>query len=150
MPDTTPAADVTGLLDRYGAAWNGHDLDAIMAEHTPESVFHLHAGAPEAVGSTAVREAFAATLEQWPDIHFAAEDVRIGPDHVTLRWTVTATLATPLDLPDAGTAAPSGRQVRFDAVDVLVIDGGRIARKDTYVDSLSLQQQLAEHVPAAA
>jgi steroid delta-isomerase-like uncharacterized protein len=150
MPDTTPAADVTGLLDRYGAAWNGHDLDAIMAEHTPESVFHLHAGAPEAVGSTAVREAFAATLEQWPDIHFAAEDVRIGPDHVTLRWTVTATLATPLDLPDSGTAAPSGRQVRFDAVDVLVIDGGRIARKDTYVDSLSLQQQLAEHVPAAA
>ena len=40
--------------------------------------------------------------------------------------------------------------MRFDAVDVLVIDGGRIARKDTYVDSLSLQQQLAEHVPAAA
>jgi ketosteroid isomerase-like protein len=40
--------------------------------------------------------------------------------------------------------------VRFDAVDVLVIDGGRIARKDTYVDSLSLQQQLAEPVPAAA
>ena len=69
---------------------------------------------------------------------------------MTLRWTVTATLATPLELPDSSTAAPSGRQVRFDAVDVLVIEDGRIARKDTYVDSLSLQQQLAERVPAAA
>jgi steroid delta-isomerase-like uncharacterized protein len=140
----------TRLLERYGAAWNGHDLDAIMAEHTPDTVFHLHAGGPEAVGIEAVREAFAATLAQWPDIHFAAEDVRLGDDHATLRWNVTATLATPLELPDASTATPSGHQVRFDAVDVLVFEDGRIARKDTYVDSLSLQQQLAEAVPAAA
>src|SRR4026208_681775 len=123
---TATSPDLDRLLDRYGAAWNGHDLDALMAEHTPAVVSPLQAGAPEAVGSAAVREAFAATLEQWPDIHFAAEDVRIGPDHVTPRWTVTATLAPPLDLPDSSTAAPSGRQVRFDAVDVLVIDGGRI------------------------
>jgi steroid delta-isomerase-like uncharacterized protein len=145
-----PASDLTRLLERYGAAWNGHDLDAIMSEHTADSIFHLHAGAPAAVGIDAVREAFAATLEQWPDIHFAAEDVHLGADHATLRWTVTATLATPLELPDAGTATPSGRQVRFDAVDVLLFANGRIARKDTYVDSLSLQQQLAEGIPAPA
>jgi steroid delta-isomerase-like uncharacterized protein len=145
----TPA-ELTVFLDRYGAAWNRHDLDAIMAEHTSDSVFHLHAGAPEAVGLTAVRDAFAATLRQWPDIHFAAQDVRLGADHATLRWIVTATLATPLELADSTTAAPNGRQVRFDAVDVLVFEGGQIARKDTYVDSLTLQQQLAADVPAAA
>lgn len=39
--------------------------------------------------------------------------------------------------------------MRFDAVDVLVFEGGRIARKDTYVDSISLQEQLAMQ-PAAA
>jgi steroid delta-isomerase-like uncharacterized protein len=144
------SADIERVLERYGAAWNGHDLDAIMAEHTPDSVFHLHAGGPEAAGIQAVRDAFAATLAQWPDIHFAAEDIRTGADHATLRWTVTATLATPIELPDASTATPSGRQVRFDAVDVLVFEDGRIARKDTYVDSLSLQQQLAEGVPAPA
>jgi steroid delta-isomerase-like uncharacterized protein len=143
-------AEMHEFIERYGAAWNGHDLDAIMAEHTPDSVFHLHAGGPEARGVAAVREAFAATLRQWPDIHFAAEDVRLGSDHATLRWTVTATLAAPIELPDSTTAAPSGRQVRFDAVDVLVFEDGRLARKDTYVDSLSLQQQLAEGVPAAA
>ena len=147
---TSISDDMTRLLERYATAWNGHDLDAIMAEHTPDSVFHLHAGGAEAAGLAAVREAFAQTLAQWPDIHFAPLDSRLGPGHATLRWTVTATLSAPLELPDATSAAPSGRQVRFDAVDVLLLDGGRIARKDTYVDSVSLQRQLAEHVPAAA
>jgi hypothetical protein len=38
---TPPSQYVQELLERYGAAWNGHDLDAIMAEHTPDSVFQL-------------------------------------------------------------------------------------------------------------
>jgi steroid delta-isomerase-like uncharacterized protein len=146
---TSPSQDVQELLDRYGAAWNGHDLDAIMAEHTPDTVFQLHVGQPEAAGLAAVREAFAATLEQWPDIHFEAQDVRLGTDHAALRWAITGTPATPIDLPDSGVATPDGRRVRFDAVDVLVFEGGRIARKDTYVDSISLQEQLAMQ-PAAA
>jgi steroid delta-isomerase-like uncharacterized protein len=147
---TSPSQDVQELLDRYGAAWNGHDLDAIMAEHTPDTVFQLHVGQPEAAGLDAVRDGFAATLEQWPDIHFEAQDVRLGTDHAALRWTITGTPATAIELPDAEIATPDGRQVRFDAVDVLVFEDGRIARKDTYVDSISLQRQLAEHVPAAA
>jgi ketosteroid isomerase-like protein len=58
---TSHPQDVQQLLARYGAAWNGHDLDATMAEHTPDSVFQLNAGEPEAVGIAAVRETFAAT-----------------------------------------------------------------------------------------
>ena len=30
------------LAARYGAAWAAHDLDAIMAMHTNDTVFHLH------------------------------------------------------------------------------------------------------------
>jgi ketosteroid isomerase-like protein len=32
------------LAARYGAAWAEHDLDAIMAMHTDDTVFHLHEG----------------------------------------------------------------------------------------------------------
>jgi steroid delta-isomerase-like uncharacterized protein len=135
------AHDVQDLLDRYGEAWNTHDLDAILALHTEDTVFALHAGDEPVVGAPAVRESFAASLEQWPDIHFAAEDVQLGAEHATARWSVTATLATPLEL-DSGTAAPSSRSLRFDAVDVLLVRGGRIARKDTYIDAISLQRQL--------
>ena len=127
---TTTPNEIACLFERYGAAWNRHDLDAIMAEHAPDCIFHLHAGGAAVTGITAVREAFAASLAQWPGLHFTADDVRMGADHVTSRWTGTITLAP-------------GRELRFDAVDVIVIAGGRIARKDTYVDSQALQQQLA-------
>ena len=32
------------LALRYGVAWAAHDLDAIMAMHTDDTVFHLHGG----------------------------------------------------------------------------------------------------------
>ena len=144
------SADIELLLERYGAAWNGHDLDAIMAEHTPDSVFHLHAGGRRRPGSTPCARPSRRRSRSGPTSISRPRTCASASDHATLRWTVTATLATPLELPDASTATPSGRQVRFDAVDVLLFEDGRIARKDTYVDSLSLQQQLAEGIPAAA
>ena len=42
--------EVEDLAVRYGAAWAEHDLDAIMALHTEETVFHLHGGGEPAVG----------------------------------------------------------------------------------------------------
>ena len=29
-------------IDRYNAAWNAHDLDAIIAMHSPDMVFANH------------------------------------------------------------------------------------------------------------
>jgi len=52
------SAEVQDLAVRYGAAWAAHDLDAIMALHTEDTVFHLHGDAPPAVGLAAVRDAF--------------------------------------------------------------------------------------------
>ena len=36
--------EIQELAVRYGAAWAEHDLDAIMAMHTEDTVFHLHGG----------------------------------------------------------------------------------------------------------
>jgi hypothetical protein len=44
------SAEVQDLAVRYGAAWAAHDLDAIMALHTEDTVFHLHGDAEPAVG----------------------------------------------------------------------------------------------------
>jgi hypothetical protein len=38
------SAEMQDLAVRYGAAWAGRDLDAIMAMHTDDTVFHLHGG----------------------------------------------------------------------------------------------------------
>ena len=66
---------------RYGAAWAAHDLDAIRAMHTADTVSHLHGGGEPAVGLAATREAFAAAAAQSPDIRFEKTRVYIGPNH---------------------------------------------------------------------
>ena len=53
------STEIQGLALRYGAAWAAHDLDAIMAMHTDDTVFHLHRGGEPAIGLAATRDAFA-------------------------------------------------------------------------------------------
>ena len=40
-------------IDRYNAAWNDHDLDAIMAMHAPDMVFENHTAGESAEGEEA-------------------------------------------------------------------------------------------------
>ena len=48
MNDPTNATSVTALqatqelAERYSAAWNDHDLEALMSLHAPDTVFELH------------------------------------------------------------------------------------------------------------
>ena len=44
------------LAARYGVAWAKHDLDAIIAMHTDDTVFHLHGFSEPAIGLAAARE----------------------------------------------------------------------------------------------
>src|SRR5437763_2311154 len=123
------SAEVQELAVRYGAAWAEHDLDAIMAMHTEDAVFHLHGGGEPAVGRVAVREAFAAGMAQWPDIHFERTSVYIGDDHFVTQYRMKAT-------------TPDGRRLVCDGADVFSVENGQVARKDTYLDWPALQQQL--------
>ena len=116
------------LAARYGAAWAAHDLDAIMAMHTDDTVFHLHGGGEPAVGLAATRAAFAAAASQWPDIRFEKSRVYIGEGHFVSEYQMSAT--------------SDGKRITCDGVDVIAVVDGRIARKDTYLDWSAIQRQL--------
>jgi ketosteroid isomerase-like protein len=124
------SGQVQELAVRYGAAWAEHDLDAIMAMHTDDTVFHLHGSGEPAIGRAAVREAFAAGMAQWPDIRFERSAVHIGADHFVTQYRMSAT-------------TPDGRSIVCDGADVFAIEEGLVARKDSYFDWPALQQQLA-------
>ena len=47
--------NVRNLIERYNAAWNAQDLDAIHALHHPDVVFHNHTADERAEGAKAVR-----------------------------------------------------------------------------------------------
>ena len=123
-------ADVQELAVRYGAAWADHDVDAVMAMHTDDTVFHLHGGGEPALGRDATREAFAAALAQWPDIRFERKRVHIGEGHFVTEYEMSAT--------------SDGHLIVCDGVDVIAVEDGLVARKDTYLDWPAIQQQLRE------
>jgi ketosteroid isomerase-like protein len=116
--------DIATLIDRYDAAWNGQDLDAIASMHHDAIVFHNHTAGERVDGAAAVREHIGAIFTRWPTLRFERRALRVGDDFAVSEWTARATH------PD------DGRELEWDGVDVFPIaPDGRIARKDIYSTS---------------
>ena len=129
---------ITELADRYSDAWHSHDADQIVALHTDDTKFHMHVGDEPARGREAVRETFAGILAQWPDLHFHPVALRFGEDFWVAEWRMT------------GTNSESGAKMDAEAVDVITVRDGRVHTKDTYVDAITIQQQLGAAQEVAA
>jgi uncharacterized protein (TIGR02246 family) len=131
---TDDTFDVVAVFDRYAAAWQTRDPDAIALLHTSDTEFRLRLDQPPAIGRDAVRDAFAAIFTQWPEFAFETHRVLFGPDHWVLDWELHARL------PDG---SGRSRQVAFDCVDIVTLGpDGLVARKDTFVDFTQLQSAL--------
>ena len=116
--------DIAALIDRYDAAWNDRDLDAVASMHADDIVFHNHTAGERVAGAAAVREHIAGILARWPTLRFERRALRVGDDFAVSEWTARATH------PD------DGRELEWDGVDVFPIaPDGRIARKDVYSTS---------------
>jgi ketosteroid isomerase-like protein len=110
------------LIDRYDAAWNEQDVDAIMAFHPDDVVFHNHNAGECVEGAAAMREHVAGIFAKYPDMRFSRRRLYLGSDFATSEWTASATL-------------PDGRRAEWDGVDVFPVRDGLIARKDVYSTS---------------
>lgn len=139
------SSKIAATCARYLAAWSARDPDAIISQHASDTQFWLHSGEGPVTGKEAVREAFAALFEQWPDCDFEVYRHIHGENHWVLDYAMTATLTDP-----EGVRQP----VRIDCVDVVTVDAkGLVARKDTFVDvahamALAGEAALAAGYPA--
>ncbi|HEU0019603.1 MAG TPA: nuclear transport factor 2 family protein [Thermoleophilaceae bacterium] len=131
---------LTAAIERYNAAWNAHDVDAAMAMHAPDMVFQNHTAGEVAEGE-AVRAHIAAIFAAWPDIEFATRRLYVREGLVVQEWTATATHANTLRRGDIE-AAPTGREIGWDGLDVIPFEDGLIKRKDVYSDSVSILRQV--------
>jgi steroid delta-isomerase-like uncharacterized protein len=118
-----PEAELLTMLDHFAEAWNRHDLDALMSMMTDDCVFEASAG-PEVSGArsegkTAVRQAFAAVFEAFPDAHWGGARHFIAGDRGVSEWTFTGT-------------ARDGRRVEVTGCDLFTFRAGRIAVKNSY------------------
>lgn len=88
-------AELFKLLDRFAEGWNRHDLDALMSLMTDDCVFEASAG-PQvdgqwSEGKQAVRAAYAAVFEAFPDAHWANPTHFIAGNRGVSEWTFTGT-----------------------------------------------------------
>jgi steroid delta-isomerase-like uncharacterized protein len=128
------------VIDRYNAAWNAHDVEAIVALHAPDMVFENHTARERAEGP-AVRAHVAAIFESWPDISFETRRLYVREDLVVQEWTARATHVRPMRRGDL-LAEPTGRRVEWEGLDAIPFEHGLVKRKDVYSDSVSILRQL--------
>jgi len=138
MPSEHP---LEKAIAAYGKAWNEHDVEAILAMHTEDSVFENHTSGGKAVGKAAIREVLKGVFSAFPDIRFDARRTYVRDGVVTQEWTATAPHSQPMRRGDLE-APPTGRTVSWDGVDVIPFENGLIKRKDVYSDSVSILRQV--------
>ena len=118
-----PDADLFKLLDRFADAWNRHDLDALMSMMTDDGVFESSAGpqvdGQRSEGKQAVRAAYAAVFEAFPDAHWAGARHFIAGSRGVSEWTFTGTQR-------------DGKRVEVTGCDLFTFRDGKIAIKNSY------------------
>ena len=110
--------NVRGLIERYNAAWNAQDLEAVHAEHHPDIVFDNHTAGERAEGADAVREHIGRIFENNPTMRFTTRSLQAGQDFAVCEWTLNV--------------EKDGKLLEWEGVDVFPIKDGLIARKDVY------------------
>jgi steroid delta-isomerase-like uncharacterized protein len=111
------------LLQAFADAFNRHDLDALMSMMTSDCVFEASAGSDvdgqRHAGQDAVRAAFAAVFEQYPDGHWGGATHFVDGDRGVSEWTFTGTLK-------------DGRRVEVRGCDLFTLRNGKIAVKNSF------------------
>jgi len=111
------ADDALAVVERFGAAWAAHDLEAALALSTPDCVFDATGPAPDGMASTGPDEIRAAWKAIFDDTNavFEAEETFAAGDRVVQRWRY-----------DWGTGHVRG-------VDLFRVRDGKVSEKFSYV-----------------
>ena len=139
--DAGSDADLVRLLDRFADAWNRHDLDALMSMMTDDCVFEASAGAEvdgqKSEGKQAVRAAYAAVFEAFPDVRVSVDSIGAEGDRVWVRITMRGTQLGPyMGVP------PTGKTFEATTVNEVRIENGMLAEEWGVTDTLAMMLQL--------
>jgi steroid delta-isomerase-like uncharacterized protein len=136
------APELRGFVERYEAAWNVCDADA-MAQLITDDIVWADPALPEpARGVAAVQEFMRASFRAFPDLRFSEPDppaMATSGDLVLWAWHMEGTHRGVIDPPGFG---PTGRTMRVDGVDQWTMRDGRIARYRAFYDMNDVARQL--------
>ena len=111
------------VLERFLEAWNGRDVDGLMACMADDCAFNASSG-PDAdgrrhVGRDAVRASYAALFETFPQAAWTNGRHVVSGDTGLSSWRFVGTHV-------------AGQTVEVDGCDIFAFSGDLIALKDSY------------------
>lgn len=122
MTTTVDPAATVEMLERFGEAWNRHDVETIMSYMDAGCVFETTAGREPCgtryEGRERVRQAFERVFAMFPDARFGDARHFVAGDRGLSEWRFTGTR--------------DGVKLEVDGCDVFTFRNGRIAVKSSY------------------
>ncbi len=114
---TDEVETLRAAIENYNDAWNRQDVDAIVALHAPDFVFHNHT-AGERVEGGATRDHIATIFRNNPTLRFTGRRLYAREGLVVSEWTAHV--------------ERDGKRLEWDGIDVFPFENGLIKRKDVY------------------
>jgi ketosteroid isomerase-like protein len=113
----------TAMLRSIAAAFDAHDLEAILDHFASDAVFEAPRG-PDPwgrrfVGIDRIREAFLGRFSGIPDVRYRDDDHFVDGDRGASEWTLSGTTV-------------EGESIEVRGCDLWTIRDGKIVRKDSY------------------
>jgi ketosteroid isomerase-like protein len=111
------------VLEEITAAFDAHDLDAIMAHFSDDAVFEGPRGTDpwgtRVVGREAIREAFAARFSGIPDIRYQQDRHFVDGDRGASEWTLSGTTT-------------EGQRIEVRGCDLWTLRDSKVVKKDSF------------------
>lgn len=133
--------DARAVAEGFFGAWNRRDTAAIAAAFADDGSYADPAH-PDGLDPRGTAAYAAALFAAFPDLSFATEDLTVGDDGlVWVRWLMTGTNSGPFrGLP------PTGRAVSVPGVDLIRVEGDRVAQVRGFFDTAAVPRQLGMQV----
>jgi ketosteroid isomerase-like protein len=110
-------------LEAFSAAWNAHDLEALISFMTDDCIFQTVAGSHEYgnrfEGREAVRKAFEAAWINFPDAQWLNGKHFVTGDRGVSEWLFVGT-------------GQDGKRIEADGVDIFTFRGDKIYIKNAF------------------
>ena len=111
------------VIEAFAAAWNRHDIEALMSFMTDDCEFHGVAG-PDLlgrsyIGRNAVREGFELAWQTFPDASWLNADIFVAGNRGVLESTFSGTKS-------------DGTRIEARMVDVFLFRGDKIVVKNAF------------------
>lgn len=139
---TSGTTEIRARVEALFRALSAHDVDKIIALHTPEAVLEDPALTAPVTGRAAIAVEFAARFRAFPDLQFLMDELEIyvaDSGRVAARWHFTGTMTGPIDPPGY---APTGKKASVTGVCLYEFQDGLIAHHTIVYDTMGMLRQV--------